>query len=149
MLVSGVQQSDLVLYMCVYIYIGEGNGTPLQHPCLENPTDGGAWWAAVHGVTKSQTRLSFIFFFSLSLFHILFLCVKSLQSCLTLCDSINHSWPGSSVHGILQARILEWVAVPPSGGLPDPEIELTSLTSLALVDRFFTTNATWEAPFPL
>ena len=37
---------------------GEGNGTPLQYSCLENPTDGGAWWAAVHGVAKSQTRLS-------------------------------------------------------------------------------------------
>ena len=37
---------------------GEGDGTPLQHSCLENPTDGGAWWATVHGITKSQTRLS-------------------------------------------------------------------------------------------
>ena len=37
---------------------GEGNGTPLQYSCLENPMDGGAWWAAVHGVTKSWTRLS-------------------------------------------------------------------------------------------
>ena len=36
----------------------EGDGTPLQYSCLENPMDGGAWWAAVHGVTKSQTRLS-------------------------------------------------------------------------------------------
>ena len=36
----------------------EGNGTPLQHSCLENPMDGGAWWAAVHGVAKSRTRLS-------------------------------------------------------------------------------------------
>ena len=34
---------------------GEGDGTPLQYSCLENPMDGGAWWAAVHGVTKSQT----------------------------------------------------------------------------------------------
>ena len=34
---------------------GEGNGTPLQYCCLENPMDGGAWWAAVHGVAKSQT----------------------------------------------------------------------------------------------
>ena len=45
---------------------GEGNGTPLQYSCLENPMDGGAWWAAVHGVTKSRTRLSdftFIFHF--------------------------------------------------------------------------------------
>jgi hypothetical protein len=45
---------------------GEGNGTPLQYSCLENPMDGGAWWAAVHGVAKSQTRLSnfpFTFYF--------------------------------------------------------------------------------------
>ena len=34
---------------------GEGDGTPLQYSCLENPMDGGAWWAAVHGVAKSQT----------------------------------------------------------------------------------------------
>ena len=37
---------------------GESNGTPLQYSCLENPMDGGAWWAAVHGVTKSWTRLN-------------------------------------------------------------------------------------------
>ena len=37
---------------------GEGNGTPLQYCCPENPMDEGAWWAAVHGVTKSQTQLS-------------------------------------------------------------------------------------------
>ena len=36
---------------------GEGNGTPLQHSCLENPMGGGAWWAAVHGVAQSRTRL--------------------------------------------------------------------------------------------
>ena len=52
-------------YMCAFelwisqgIWPGEGNGNPLQYSCLENPKDGGAWWAAVHGVTKSQTRLS-------------------------------------------------------------------------------------------
>ena len=38
--------------------LGEGNGNPLQYSCLENPMDGGAWEAAVHGVAKSQTRLS-------------------------------------------------------------------------------------------
>ena len=37
---------------------GEGNGNPLQCSCLENPRDGGAWWAAVYGVAQSQTRLS-------------------------------------------------------------------------------------------
>ena len=36
---------------------GEGNGTPLQYSCLENPTDGGAWWAAIYGVVQSRTRL--------------------------------------------------------------------------------------------
>ena len=36
---------------------GEGNGNPLQYSCLENPVDGGAWWAAVHRVTQSWTRL--------------------------------------------------------------------------------------------
>ena len=39
-------------------YPGEGNGNPLQYSCLENPMDSGAWWATVHGVAKSQTRLS-------------------------------------------------------------------------------------------
>ena len=45
------------------------------------------------------------------------------QSCLTLCDPMDYSPPGSSVHGILQARILEWVAMLPSGDLPNPEIK--------------------------
>ena len=40
---------------------GEGNGTPLQYSCLKNPMDGGAWWAAIYGVAKSQTRLHFHF----------------------------------------------------------------------------------------
>ena len=48
---------------------GVGNGTPLQYSCLENSMDGGVWWAAVHGVAKSRTRLSdFIFIFH---FHVL------------------------------------------------------------------------------
>ena len=38
--------------------LGEGSGNPLQYSCLENPMDGGAWWAAVHGVAKSRTQLS-------------------------------------------------------------------------------------------
>ena len=38
--------------------VGEGNGTPLQYSCLENPVDGGAWKAAIHGVAKGRTRLS-------------------------------------------------------------------------------------------
>ena len=45
-------------YVCLCVYRGEGNGTPLQYFCLENPMDGGAWKAAVHGVTEGRTRLS-------------------------------------------------------------------------------------------
>ena len=49
------------------ISIGEGNGAPLQYSCLENPMDGGAWRASVHGVAEGRTRLSdFTFHFSLS-----------------------------------------------------------------------------------
>ena len=48
----------MYIYIYVYIYIGESNGTPLQYSCLENPMDGGALKAAVHGVTEGQTRLS-------------------------------------------------------------------------------------------
>ena len=56
--------SDIVFHTFTYYFVlgssrfGEGNGTPLQYSCLENPMDGGAWWAAVHGVAKSRTRLS-------------------------------------------------------------------------------------------
>ena len=39
------------------MFHGEGNGTPLQYSCLENPMDGGAWWAAFHGVARSRTGL--------------------------------------------------------------------------------------------
>ena len=42
----------------ISLLVGEGNGTPLQYFCLKNPVDGGAWWAAVHGVAKSRTQLS-------------------------------------------------------------------------------------------
>ena len=53
--------SYLYCWLHGYLFVktsGEGNGTPLQYSCLENLMDGGAWWAAVHGVAKSQTWLS-------------------------------------------------------------------------------------------
>ena len=49
---------SLSVFVATYFVSGEGNGTPLQYSCLENPMDGGASWAAVHGVAKSRTRLS-------------------------------------------------------------------------------------------
>ena len=54
------------------------------------------------------------------------------QLCPTLCDIMACSPPGSSVHGILQARILEWVAMPPPADLPDPGIEPVSPATPAL-----------------
>ena len=47
-----------LLFSIPSVVSGEGDGTPLQYSCLENPMGGGAWWAAVHGVEKSRTRLS-------------------------------------------------------------------------------------------
>ena len=58
--------------------IGEGNGNPLQCSCLENPRDGGAWWASVYGVTQSRTRLKRFsngkeLFLDISIFALIFL----------------------------------------------------------------------------
>ena len=67
---------------------GEGNGNPLQHSCLENPMDGGAWQATVHGVTRSQTLLSdFTHSLILTLFptsfiqHLLTSSIMQIQAC--------------------------------------------------------------------
>ena len=64
------------------------------------------------------------------------------QLCPTLCDPMDYSPPGSSIHGIFQARVLEWVAILYSrvSNLPDSGIKLASLVSPALADRFFTTE---------
>ena len=56
--VAGYKISKQKYLAFLYTNNGEGNGTPLQYSCLENPMDGGAWWAAVHGVAKSWIRLS-------------------------------------------------------------------------------------------
>ena len=48
----------IINYHYIPEWVGEGNGTPIQYYCLENPMDGGAWLAADHGVAKSRTRLS-------------------------------------------------------------------------------------------
>ena len=75
--------------------LGEGNGNPLQYSCQGNSTDRGTWQATVHEVAKSWTAAA---------------AGKPLQSCLTLCNPIDGSPPGSTVHGIFQARVLEWGA---------------------------------------
>ena len=68
-----------------------------------------------------------------------------LQSCLTLCDLMDYSLPGSSVYRMLQAKILESVVMSSSRDLPDPGIKPQSFMSPALGGGFFTTRTTWEA----
>ena len=74
--------------------------------------------------------------------YCMYVCALLLQSCPTLCNPMDRSPRGSSVHGILQARMLEWVAVPCYRGSSRPRIEPKSP---ALAGEFFTTSATWEA----
>ena len=71
---------------------------------------------------------------------------KVLQLCQTLCDLVDFSLPGSSAHGILQARILKWATHALLwGDLPVTGIKPLSLMSPAFSGKFFTTSATWEA----
>ena len=93
--------------------IGEGNGNPLQCSCLENPRDKGAWWAAIYGVAQSRTRRK-----RLSSSSSIPLCVYTHICCClvtkswpTLYDPMDCSPPGSSVHRVFQARILEWATI--------------------------------------
>ena len=88
----------------LYNVCGEGNGTPLQYSCLENPMDGGAWWAAVHGVANSRTQLSDF----TSLFHFSLSCIgegngSPLQrSCLENPKDGGAWW--AAIHGVAQSR---------------------------------------------
>ena len=68
------------------------------------------------------------------------------QSRPTLCNPMDCSSPGSSVHEIVQARILECVAMPPPGDFPDPGIEPTSPVSPVLAGGFFTAECPWKLP---
>ena len=127
---------------------GEGNGSPLQYSCLENPMDRRSWQAIVHRVTKSQTWLSDFTKIANTCYYLCFVCLfvfdsesKVTQSCLILCEPVDCSPSGSSVHGILQARILEWVAISFSRGSSQPRgrTQVSCITG-----RFFTIWATWE-----
>ena len=126
----GREESDTTERLCFHFLvscIGEGNGNPLQCSCLENPRDGGAWWAAVYGVAQSRTWLKWLSSSS---------SICWLSHTCACCEPMDHSLPGSSVHGILQARILEWVAILSSRGSSLTGIESTSLTSPVLTVRF-------------
>ena len=86
----------------------------------------------------------------LKLSSILVLCMyaKLHQSCLILCDAMDKSLPGSSVHGDFPGeKYWSRSPFPTPGNLPNPGIEPASLVSPALAGGFFTTSATWEAPY--
>ena len=88
----------------------EGNGTPLQYSCLENPMDGGAWKAEVHGVTKSRSQLSdwFHFHFSLS-------CIGEGNGNPLQCSCLGNPRDGgawwAAVYGVAQSQTrLKWLS---------------------------------------
>ena len=70
---------------------------------------------------------------------------KLFQSCSSLCDPMDCNPPGSSVHGVLQAKYWSELSCCPSRDLPDVGVKPISLTSLPLAGRFFTISTTWEA----
>ena len=83
---------------------------PLQYSCLENPMDRGTWWATVQSGAKSP------------------------KSCPTLCDPMDCSPPGSSLPGVFQARILEWVTTSFSRGSSQPRYQ-THISYISCIGR--------------
>ena len=73
-------------------------------------------------------------------------CMLSCFDCIRLCATLWTIARQAPVHGTLEARLLQWVACPSPGDLPNPGIKPASVTSSALADGFFTTSNTWEAP---
>ena len=96
---------------------GVRNGTPLQYPCLEISVGKGAWQAIGHRATELDTteQLSTQTHTYVFVYVFVRVCVCT-QYCPSLCDHMDYSQPGSSVHGISQARILKWVAISFSRG---------------------------------
>ena len=104
---------------------GEGNGNPLQYSCLENPMEGGAWQATVHGVAKSQTRLSdFTFTYALNMnsdyFWMLGVCVYMLSQVQLFVTLLTIVYQAPLSMGFFQAKIQEWVAISSSRGSSQP-----------------------------
>ena len=113
---------------------GEGNSYLLQYSDLENSMD-----CIVHGVTKSLTQLSnFRFHRMLVSFLGPGFCGLVPESCLTLCDPMDYSPPGSSVHEISQERTLEWAVIFSSGGSswPRNRTHLSCVSCITCIGRW-------------
>ena len=120
---TSLQMVIQALYQLLFL-----NFLPQQLPKANFPL-------SVHSILEQQLRTYCV-------------CAKSLQSCPTFCDPIDCSPPGSTVHEVLQARILEWVVTPSSRGSSWARDWIqVSYLHLLLWQEFFTTSATWEAHY--
>ena len=162
---SACNVGDLVLIPEFGWSPGEGNGYPLQYPCLENSMD-----CRVHRVAKTQIKQQLSFHFTNKLTYkletALWISKTSLWlplekcwgrdtlgawdkptrlSCLTLCDSMDCGPTGPSIHGIFQVRILEWVAISCPRGSSWPR-GWTCFSCVSCTGRWIVYySATWEA----
>ena len=115
--------SSSLLWISSNLFIrspGEGNGNPLQYSCLENPVDWGAWWATVHGVAKSRTRLSNFtsrhLFIRRNLFHVsvaTFISVHEGETMTELSDSRFDFWTCQEISHS-DCCLCEWPLYPSS-----------------------------------
>ena len=108
-----------------------------------------AWHAAIHGVAKNRTWLSDWTELTSSVGKESESESEVTQSCSTLCDPMDYSLPGSSLHGILQARVLEWVAISSSRGSSWPRDQTHVSSVSCLAGRLFTHRAITETQMSL
>ena len=115
------------------------NGTPLQYSCLENPMDGGAWWAAVHGVARSWTRMSFWLHFHFSLS-----CTGEGNGNPVQCSCLENPRDGgawwAAIYGVAQSQTqLRWLSSS-SSSVPQYGCISVCLTSHPLKDTWTNSN---------
>ena len=128
----------IYIYTYIYTYIYYQYNIYAKH-ILSNCVETIRWQSSIMQVSEADPLwlCSRCLHSSLVWLH-----TKWLQSCPTLCNPMDHSPPGFSVHGIPRQEHWSRLPRPPPGGLPDPGIKPEPLMSPALADRFFTTGAT-------
>ena len=120
----GCEESDTTEWLQFHFSlscIGEGNGNPLQCSCLENPRDGGAWLAAVYGVTQSRTRLRWL--------------SSSSSSSKQILDSRNLKWGLSWIQSKETRSVTTWMS-PTTAGHTFPFMSLCKFACCFLVCSF-------------